>query len=85
MYKVICPFTDLHDNDYPYAAGDTFPRAGISVTEKRLKELAGSSNKQKKPLIEEVKDAAAEAAHEAAEEAVKKTARKRKTKSEEVE
>lgn len=72
MYKVIQPFTDLHDNDYPYAAGDTFPRVGIKVTEKRLKELSGSSNKQGKPLIEKSEDKMAEAVRKAAEPAKKK-------------
>lgn len=53
-YKVIKLFTDLHDNDYLYKAGDTFPRKGISVTEERIAELAGSDNKQHTPLIEKV-------------------------------
>lgn len=61
MYKVIKAFTDLHDNDYPYSVGDTFPRLGIKVSEKRLKELAGSNNKQKTPLIAEEADPIAEA------------------------
>lgn len=52
MYKVIKYFTDLHDKDHPYNVGDAFPREGITVTEKRLAELAGSDNKQKIPLIE---------------------------------
>lgn len=51
MYKVIKAFTDLHDNDYPYSVGDMFPRLGIKVSEKRLKELSGSDNKQGTPLI----------------------------------
>lgn len=51
MYKVIHFFTDLHDNDHPYNVGDIFPREGIKVTEGRLKELAGSENKQGTPLI----------------------------------
>lgn len=55
MYKVINFFTDLHDNDHPYNVGDTFPREGVEVTEERLAELAGSSNRQGKPLIEPVK------------------------------
>lgn len=33
-----------------------FPRDGIEVTEKRLTELAGSDNKQGRPLIEAVED-----------------------------
>lgn len=52
MYRVIKAFTDLHDGDYPYKVGDPFPREGIKVSEKRLAELAGSSNKQRTPLIE---------------------------------
>lgn len=52
MYRVIKAFTDLHDGDRPYNVGDPFPRAGIKVTEKRLEELSGSSNKQGTPLIE---------------------------------
>ena len=56
MYRVIKFFTDLHDADYPYDVGDTFPRRGVKVTEKRLAELAGSNNKQGEPLIELVKD-----------------------------
>lgn len=53
-YKVIKLFTDLHDNDYLYNVGDTFPRKGISVTEERIAELSGSDNKQHAPLIEKV-------------------------------
>ena len=52
MYRVIKAFTDLHDGDHPYNVGDSFPRAGIKVTEKRLEELSGASNKQGTPLIE---------------------------------
>lgn len=56
MYKVIKAFTDLHDEDYPYSVGDTFPRLGIKVTDDRIKELAGCNNKQGTPLIEKVAD-----------------------------
>lgn len=52
MYKVIKYFTDLHDKDYPYNVGDSFPRDGVTVTEERLAELAGGDNKQGAPLIE---------------------------------
>ena len=48
MYKVIKAFTDLHDEDYPYSVGDSFPRVGI--------------NKQGVPLIEKVADEALPAA-----------------------
>lgn len=54
MYKVIKFFTDLHDNNYPYSVGDIFPRPGISVTDARLAELAGSNNRQGEPLIARV-------------------------------
>lgn len=72
MYKVIEFFTDLHDQDYPYKAGDTFPRAGIKVTEKRIKELSGPNNRQGKPLIEEVKDEAEKATRKSVRKAVEK-------------
>ncbi len=52
MYRVIRFFTDLHDGDHPYNVGDPFPRQGVKVTEERLAELSGSSNKQGTPLIE---------------------------------
>jgi hypothetical protein len=51
MYEVIKYFTDLQDNDHPYAAGDIFPRSGLVVTEERYAELAGSNNLQREPLI----------------------------------
>lgn len=57
MYKVIKYFTDLHDNNYPYAVGDKYPRQGLTVSEGRLAELAGSNNKQGQPLIELVEEA----------------------------
>lgn len=56
MYKVIKFFTDLQDKDHPYNVGDTFPREGMKVTEDRLAELAGPSNKQGVPLIEFVNE-----------------------------
>ena len=54
MYKVIKFFVDLQDNLHPYEVGDEYPRPGVEVTEMRIEELAGSSNKQGKPLIEKV-------------------------------
>lgn len=56
MYRVISFFTDLQDDSHPYNVGDTFPRDGVTVTENRFKELAGSGNKQKRPLIVPVKE-----------------------------
>lgn len=51
MYEVIHYFTDLQDNSYPYNVGDIFPRDGLIISEKRLKELSGNNNRQHKPLI----------------------------------
>ena len=56
MYKVIKHFIDLHDNDHSHNEGDIFPREGVDVSEERLKELAGSDNKQHTPLIELVEE-----------------------------
>lgn len=56
MYQVMEYFTDLHDADHEYHPGDIFPREGISVSEERLKELAGSDNKRGMPLIVEIPD-----------------------------
>lgn len=72
MYKVIHYFTDLQDGNKPYNVGDTFPRQGLTVTKKRLAELAGKDNKQGKPLIELVPEVAEEA---------KATPKKRATKA----
>jgi hypothetical protein len=54
MYKVIKYFEDLQDHNRPYNEGDIFPREGLTVSEERLAELAGSDNKQGVPLIKKV-------------------------------
>ena len=51
LYRVVKYFTDMQDNDHPYNPGDIFPRNGVSVSEKRIAELAGSDNRQGVPLI----------------------------------
>ena len=56
MYKVIKHFTDLQDNNFAYQVGDEYPRKGLSVLPSRIKELAGSKNRQGVPLIEEIPD-----------------------------
>ena len=56
MYKVIKHFTDMQDNNFAYNVGDEFPRKGMSVLPSRIKELAGSKNRQGCPLIEEITD-----------------------------
>lgn len=55
-YKVIKYFTDLQDNEHAYKTGDTFPREGLEVSEKRLEELASANNKRGVALIELVED-----------------------------
>ena len=74
MYKVIKFFTDLHDNNHAYNAGEIYPRNGIKVSEGRLAELAGSDNKQGEPLIEKVETEAPAPKKPAAKKATKKTA-----------
>ena len=56
MYKVIKHFTDMQDNNFAYNVGDEYPRKGMSVLPSRIKELAGSKNRQGCPLIEEIPD-----------------------------
>lgn len=75
MYKVIKHFTDLMDDGYPYEVGDTYPRDGKQVSEKRIEELEGSHNRQKRPLIKAVEE-------EPVEEEPKKRGRKPKADTE---
>lgn len=79
MYKVIKHFIDLHDNDHSYNEGDIFPREGVDVSEERLKELAGSDNKQHTPLIELVEE---DPDNTAGADTAKKTSKARKKKPE---
>ena len=51
MYKVIKYFTDNQDKGYAYNVGDSFPRKGLTVSDKRLAELSSNKNKQGVPLI----------------------------------
>ena len=55
-YKVIRYFEDLQDNNHPYTEGDIFPREGLSVSDNRIKELSGSDNLQKTPLIRKIRE-----------------------------
>ena len=61
MYKVIKLFADLQDNNHVYNVGDEYPRKGLTVTDERIAELAGSNNKQGCPLIKEEKPTAKKA------------------------
>ena len=55
-YVALEPFADLQDDKHVYHAGDTFPRAGFSVSDERIKELAGRDNRTGKPLIKAIDD-----------------------------
>lgn len=52
MYIVIKHFIDLQDNNHSYNVGDIFPHTGLTVSDERLAELAGSENRQGVPLIQ---------------------------------
>lgn len=57
MYKVIVEFADLQDNKYRYHVGDKFPHDGAGpISEDRIRELSGSGNNLRKPLIEKIAD-----------------------------
>ncbi len=56
-YVVIVEFSDLQDNNKKYLVGDSFPRKGLIVSEKRLEELASSNNRRGFPVIEAVAEA----------------------------
>ena len=65
MFKVIEFFTDLQDGEYAYEVGDEYPREGLEVTEERINELMGDSNRRGIPLIEEVEEPKVEEPEEA--------------------
>ena len=60
MYRAIALFTDLQDGSHKYDVGDVFPRAGLAVSEERIKELSGSNNKRGRAVIELVEPEQAE-------------------------
>lgn len=51
MYRVLRRFEDLQDDRHLYQPGDNFPRAGLKVSGKRIKELSSCENKRHVPLI----------------------------------
>ena len=55
-YVVLKEFVDLVDGKHHYMVGDAYPRNGVSIDERRVAELSGSSNKMRMPLIKEVKE-----------------------------
>lgn len=50
--KVLVKFADLEDDGRVYDAGDTYPRAGLKPSEKRVEYLASKKNKLGVPVIE---------------------------------
>ncbi len=56
MYKVVECFCDLTDDCYAYNIGDVYPRKGVKVSEKRIRELSTANNKRGVILIAEVKE-----------------------------
>lgn len=75
-YKALVDFADLQDGKRLYHEGETFPRDGLSVSEKRLAELSGSDNRMGFPLIGKVEEPTIEES-EAPAPAEQKTSRKR--------
>lgn len=51
-YRVIRFFYDLTDSAHPYNVGDSFPREGLAVSDKRIAELTTDKNRLKAPVIE---------------------------------
>ena len=54
MFKALSYFTDLQDNNYPYHAGDIYPRVGYEPTKERIKELFTDTNCRHVPVIVEI-------------------------------
>ena len=52
MYRAKTTFADLQDGKWLYHEGDVYPRDGLTVSDERLAELAGSDNLARRPLIE---------------------------------
>ena len=53
-YVSVYLWKDLQDNGYIYKKGDIYPREGLEVSKKRIKELSSTKNKIGKVLIEKV-------------------------------
>lgn len=51
MSKVIIAFADLQDDGHIYNVGDEYPRAGVTVSEERLEQLASNRNRRGVALI----------------------------------
>ena len=57
IYRALIRFCDRQDNMFMYEAGEVYPRPGMSVSDGRLAELAGSDNRMGYPLIKAVPEA----------------------------
>lgn len=55
-YRVVRFFYDLQDSEHQYNVGDVFPRAGKTVSDKRLAELMSAGNRLGAPIIEKVEE-----------------------------
>ena len=55
-YKTTVRFKDSQDKNRVYNIGDKFPATKRKVSEERLDELSGDSNKLGKPVIEKEGD-----------------------------
>ena len=46
-------FYDLQDSDHLYNVGDSYPRKGLAVSDKRIAELMSGKNRLRVPVIAE--------------------------------
>ena len=53
-YEVIRDFVDIQDDNHLYRTRDSFPRAGVDVSEDRASELASDSNRCGVALIKAI-------------------------------
>lgn len=53
IYKVTRFFYDLQDGDHLYNVGDSYPREGLAVSNKRIAELMSGKNRLRVPVIAE--------------------------------
>lgn len=60
-FEVIRAFKDLQDKNKEYAVGDAYPNpANKKVSDKRLKELSSTDNRQNRVYIQEVAESTKE-------------------------
>ena len=64
QYIAVVRFVDLEDGRRIYEPGEPFPRLGLTLSDERLKKLAGSDNLAGQPLIRAVAEPEAPKAEE---------------------